>query len=199
VRMPGMHGVDLYREIRELHPQLPVILMTAFALERLISEGIEEGVYSVVFKPFPMPDMLRLVRRAARGGAIMVVDDAAGVSESLARSLGTLGAPTVGATSAREALDLLARQPVDFCIVDLVMPDTSGAELCAAISRLDPEIGIVAMTGHDVPELMSQASRNGSQACLLKPFDMASLLKTVSSVRRRMAEGEPAGGGRRRP
>ena len=44
VRMPGMNGVDLFRQIRRVCPQMPVILMTAYAVETLIDEAIQEEI-----------------------------------------------------------------------------------------------------------------------------------------------------------
>src|SRR5512140_1747134 len=52
IRMPGMSGVDLFHAIRATHPQMPVILMTAFALEAMVRDAIEHGVYTVLAKPF---------------------------------------------------------------------------------------------------------------------------------------------------
>src|SRR5262245_3608826 len=47
IRMPGMSGLELYRAIRSLRPDMPVIMMTAFAAETLIEQAIQEGVFAV--------------------------------------------------------------------------------------------------------------------------------------------------------
>jgi CheY-like chemotaxis protein len=51
VIMPGMNGVALYRTIRKTHPKLITILMTAYAADDLIQQGLAEGIKTVLTKP----------------------------------------------------------------------------------------------------------------------------------------------------
>src|SRR5687768_8603866 len=48
VRMPGMNGVDLFRRIRSKNTDIPVLLMTGFAIETLLEDAINEGVFAVL-------------------------------------------------------------------------------------------------------------------------------------------------------
>ena len=52
IRMPGMNGVDAYREIRKLIPDCTVVMMTGFSAEELVREALAEGAYAVIYKPF---------------------------------------------------------------------------------------------------------------------------------------------------
>lgn len=58
VRMPGMNGVAACRVLRDAHPGLPVILMTAHCKPELLAEAREAGVTRVLAKPFPIPELL---------------------------------------------------------------------------------------------------------------------------------------------
>ena len=61
VKMPGLNGVDAYVKIKEMNPKVPVIMMTAFALEDDIRRAIHEGAYAVLYKPFDMERIFSLI------------------------------------------------------------------------------------------------------------------------------------------
>jgi DNA-binding NtrC family response regulator len=64
LRMPGMSGMDLLRQIRAHHPNVAVIIVTAYGSHSVATEAIEAGAYDCIAKPVN-PDMLRsIVRRA---------------------------------------------------------------------------------------------------------------------------------------
>jgi two-component system NtrC family response regulator len=52
VKMPGMTGIDLLENIKELHPDLPVIIMTAFGSVEKAVEAMQKGAYTFILKPF---------------------------------------------------------------------------------------------------------------------------------------------------
>ena len=62
--MPGMNGLETFRKIREMHPDIVVILMTAFATRDLAMGAIEEGVFDFFSKPFEITEMRMVIRRA---------------------------------------------------------------------------------------------------------------------------------------
>lgn len=51
VRMPDMDGVTLYREVRKTYPKLITYLMTAYAADEIIQQGMKEGIKTVLTKP----------------------------------------------------------------------------------------------------------------------------------------------------
>ncbi len=60
VRMPDMNGVALYRQARKTHPNLTTVLMTAYAADDIIQQGITEGIKTVLNKPLDMEFLLSL-------------------------------------------------------------------------------------------------------------------------------------------
>ena len=51
MRMPGLHGVDLLRRIKQARPDMPVVLMTAFTAEELVEDALAEGAFTVLPNP----------------------------------------------------------------------------------------------------------------------------------------------------
>jgi DNA-binding NtrC family response regulator len=64
LRMPGADGLEVLRRARELDPELPVILMTAYATVPTALEAMREGAFDYVQKPFENEELIALVRRA---------------------------------------------------------------------------------------------------------------------------------------
>jgi len=61
VKMPGMNGLELYRETRKLYPRLITIFMTAYSADELIQQGMAEGVKTILDKPLDMNFLVRLL------------------------------------------------------------------------------------------------------------------------------------------
>lgn len=66
VRMPGIDGLDLLRQVTSAHPDLPVIIMTAHSdLDSAVS-AFDGGAFEYLPKPFDLDDAVDQVRRACR-------------------------------------------------------------------------------------------------------------------------------------
>lgn len=64
IRMPGGSGLDLLTKVKEKHPGLPVIIMTAFSdLDSAVS-AFQGGAFEYLPKPFDLPKAIELIRRA---------------------------------------------------------------------------------------------------------------------------------------
>jgi CheY-like chemotaxis protein len=60
VRMPDMNGVELYRKMRKKHSGVVTFLMTAYAADDIIQEGVKEGIRTVLTKPLDIDYLLML-------------------------------------------------------------------------------------------------------------------------------------------
>ncbi|MDR5893037.1 MULTISPECIES: nitrogen regulation protein NR(I) [Halomonas] len=64
IRMPGIDGLDLMARVREAHPDLPVIVMTAHSDLDSAVASYQGGAFEYLPKPFDVDEALALVRRA---------------------------------------------------------------------------------------------------------------------------------------
>ncbi|MEE3214794.1 MAG: nitrogen regulation protein NR(I), partial [Pseudomonadota bacterium] len=64
IRMPGIDGLDLMAKVREVHPDLPVIVMTAHSDLDSAVASYQGGAFEYLPKPFDVDEALALVRRA---------------------------------------------------------------------------------------------------------------------------------------
>lgn len=82
LRMDGMSGIDLLREIRQLRPQLPVILITAYGSIESAVDAMRLGAFDYLAKPFSEQDILEKIRasQALRNHASTVQTPADAIS-----------------------------------------------------------------------------------------------------------------------
>ena len=64
VQMPEMNGLELQVELRRLHPELPVIFMTAFPEAAIEERAMNGGARAFLRKPFEAEHMLRALCEA---------------------------------------------------------------------------------------------------------------------------------------
>jgi nitrogen regulation protein NR(I) len=71
LKMPGLNGLDMIRQLHAAQPRLPIILITAFGTTQTAIEAIKFGAYDYLLKPFEIPQLLDLVRRAVDSNRLM--------------------------------------------------------------------------------------------------------------------------------
>ena len=65
LRLPDMNDLSLLATIRQLLPETPVVLMTAFGTPEIIADARHLGVRNVLNKPFELSDLSRVVIEAS--------------------------------------------------------------------------------------------------------------------------------------
>ena len=71
IRLPDMSGIDVFDRIHEKLPKLPVIIVTAYGSTETAIGAIQKGAYDYVYKPFDVPEMLKLIEKAILTGRCM--------------------------------------------------------------------------------------------------------------------------------
>ena len=71
MKLPGLNGLDLVRELHVAKPRLPIILMTAYGTTETAIEATKSGAYDYLVKPFEMPELIELVEKAVTSRRLM--------------------------------------------------------------------------------------------------------------------------------
>lgn len=182
IRMPGMNGVELFRALRARWPTVPCVLMSAFSLEDLVASALSEGVFTLLPKPFDIQAALGVLTRAAQGPVVLVVDDTRADAEGTASLFSSVGLKAKAVFSGQEALEALSGGDVDVCVLDMVMPEMSGAELIEEFRAQRPDIPIIAVSGYDVAELLRR-SETRVFTSFQKPVAPDDLIRAVAQAR----------------
>jgi two-component system response regulator HydG len=182
IKMPGINGVQTFREVKKINPQAAVIMMTAYSVETLVREALEEGAYAVVYKPFDIENIVSIIEAALHKTLILVVDDYFADRETLKAILEERGYLVVTAETGSEALTRVKEKHFNIIFLDIRLPDVDGAHIFEQVKAIDPEVAVIMMTGYSEEELVRRAVSRGAYTCVYKPFDVERILTLVGEI-----------------
>ncbi|MDA0821155.1 MAG: nitrogen regulation protein NR(I) [Proteobacteria bacterium] len=133
IRMPGADGLQLLEHVNQLYPDLPVIIMTAYAdLDRAVA-AFQGGAFEYLPKPFDVDDAVAIVRRAAKNAPPpTVVDDPRADTRTVSAIIGS-------APAMQEVFRAIGRLSNSNMTVLLTGASGTGKELVAhALHRHSP-------------------------------------------------------------
>ena len=183
LKMPGISGLDSFREVKNLHPSAAIIMMTAGSVKEEIKEAVEAGVDAVVDKPFNVKKLVATIESILERPLILVVDDRVEDRETLRDILVDKKYRAFVAKNGYEAIDIVRKSDFDIILLDIMMPGMDGMEVLEVVKEIKPDIGVVMMTGYSSQGLAGKSLRKGAYTCLYKPFlDMEKLLRVIEEV-----------------
>jgi len=185
IKMPGINGVQTFREIRKINPKIAVIMMTAYSVEDLVKEAIEEGAYTVIYKPFDMDKIIQTIERVLKTKLILVVDDRLEDRETFKDILESKGYKVTLAKDGYKAIELVKQDKFDIIFIDVKMPGIDGLKTFEEVHKIKPDIPVIMVTGYSVEELVKEAIEKGAYACIYKPLDMDRIMKIVEEVKKK--------------
>ena len=120
---------------------------------------------------------------------ILVVDDDAGVRQAVGRALAFEGYVVTQAGDGAEALRLTAAARPDAMVVDVVMPEVGGLEVCRELRARGDDLPILVLTArHSVADRVAGLDA-GADDYLVKPFALEELLARLRALLRRTEAG----------
>ena len=112
---------------------------------------------------------------------ILIVDDESLTVKMLSTYLRMMGHESVDALSSRQAWDRLAYVAPDAVLLDIMLPDTSGIDLCRELrSNPGTERVPIIMISAIMPPMTREATEAGANAYLSKPINLGVLKATLA-------------------
>ncbi|MBQ8927255.1 MAG: response regulator transcription factor [Oscillospiraceae bacterium] len=115
---------------------------------------------------------------------VLAVDDEAKIREAVSDYLTHKGMNVLTAENGGQALELFRTQTVDFIILDLMLPDLTGEEVCRRI-RERSSVPIIMLTAKSQEEDMLRGLAIGADDYIKKPFSLKELHARMQTVLRR--------------
>jgi len=209
-QLPGIDGTTVIRRVR-LDAALrgvPCLLLTGSDDSSAELQALDAGADAFVRKDEEIPVILARLAAALRGSSsragdgtasllgpkkILAVDDSPTYLQELAGVLRDEGYDVVPARSGEEALELLAVQPVDCILMDLLMPGLGGRETCQLIKAAPGvrDIPLIMLTALDDRSAMLAGLAAGADDYIQKSGEFMVLKARVrAQLRRKQFEDE---------
>jgi len=206
--LPGIRGDELCRRIRmNIDTRgIPIVMLTAEDADGVELRGLESGADGFVLKSAD-PDILLLRVRALLSKShsqasilratepvfhrarILTIDDSLTYLEFLSEHLEGEGYVVRKCASGRDGLEQLLKDSFDCVLVDLLMPDLDGIEVCRRINELRPKLErplvVLMLTAQENKEDLTRALEAGADDFVGKSSDMAVLKGRIRALLRR--------------
>jgi CheY-like chemotaxis protein len=187
IKMPGMNGVESFIEMKRRNPGVKVIMVTAYSVEDLMRQALDEGVFAVLSKPLDMDDLFRTIEDAKRdgnGGLVLVVDDDKEICNNFVDILGERGYEVIAAYDGEEAVTKAKSNSFDILLLDMNLPLLNGLEVYRRIKTIQPNIVAIIVSGYaqEMDSLIMQALSENAHTFLRKPVNMEQLLGLVKGI-----------------
>jgi len=206
--LPGMKGDEFCRQIRlnVATRDIPVLMLTEDIGDGVEQMGLESGADAYISKAAETEMLLLRINtllkksststafyaqatRHFRTARLLIVDDSATFLEYLKLELGDEGYEVNTAGDGKNALKLIRENHFDCVVVDLVMPEMDGIELCERLEHIrkaaDYTITILMLTSRDSKEDMMRGLAAGADDFVVKSADSAVLKARIRALLRR--------------
>ena len=115
-------------------------------------------------------------------GSVLIIDDEQEIRESLEQLLRLEGYQANSAATAEEGMKRVEGGVFDLVLLDISLPDRNGLEVLKFIKRDSPDTGVIMITAYDSSQLAFQASKEGAESYITKPWDNDKLLLEIRNV-----------------
>jgi CheY-like chemotaxis protein len=184
LKMPGMDGLTLYREIKKLRGGTVAIIVSAYASTETAEEALAAGAWQVLPKPVDFPRLLKLVGEALDQPLVLVVDDDPDLCQNLWDLLHERGYRVAVAGDEATAAGQLQDTPFRVVLIDMKLPGGDGGRVFRLVREANPQARTILITGHrsEMDQLVRRAIDEGANAVCYKPFDVPKLLSTLEQL-----------------
>ena len=186
IKMPEVNGVELYRAIKESHPDLPVVLMTAYSHDKLVKDGLEEGAIAALTKPLDINALISFFSTLRKEQSIVIVDDDPQFCKTLGDILRSRGFGVTEMADPKDVMETL-KPHSQVVILDMKLNGMNGLDLLKEIRERHPHLPVILVTGYrdEMAQAIEAALEIDAYTCLYKPFQIEELLQILTEIQHR--------------
>jgi DNA-binding NtrC family response regulator len=184
LKMPGMNGLELYREIRRRASGTVAIVVTAYASSDTARTILEAGAWGIVPKPVNFAELQGQVDEALEQPLVLVIDDDQDLCQSLWDLFREQRYRACMAHDLASAQRLVASRKHQVVLIDMRLPDADGTTVLEMVRHENPDAKTLIITGfaNELSDSVQSALAAGASAVCYKPFDVDKLLQTVKQL-----------------
>jgi DNA-binding NtrC family response regulator len=184
LKMPGINGIETLKAIKSLSPDLPVVMMSAYATEEQLTEAKGSGAYNILSKPVDVQQLLSFLSILRKEESVLIVDDDPQFCRTLKDILLARGYQVETESDPDKVLVHMELKYQLVVILDLKLGDADGVETLARIRARYPTKPVILATGFrdDMASSIEKGLRIGAHACIYKPYEAEELLGMIEEI-----------------
>lgn len=184
VKLPGMNGVDCFQHIHHHNPKMKIVMMTAYSVQQLLQQALDEGAAGILQKPFEIDQLTAIMRKARQSPVVLVADDDVDFVDSVQDILVAEGFIVERACTGEEAVEIILNRNIDLLLLDLRMPLLGGLQVYQNLSRLKKTVPTIIITGfaREEASAISMLKSMSISHCLAKPVMPEKLVEIINSM-----------------
>jgi two-component system response regulator HydG len=184
VKMSGINGVEMSQALQVIQPELPVVLMTAYAREGLVEQGLQAGVVAALEKPLDINQLLSFFASLSNDRTIAIVDDDPNFTQTLGDILEIRGYKVHKITDPHLPVEEMVAD-TQIVLLDMKLNQIDGHEILQQIRATHPDLPVLLISGYrdEMQSAILKALEINAHACLYKPLELDELLKTLTEIR----------------
>lgn len=185
IKMPGISGVEAMKQMRSVIPDLPIVLVSAYATEDTVAEAERAGAYAVMSKPLDFQVILSFLSLLRKEESILVVDDDPAFCKTLKAILAMRGYQVETESEPQKVLDHLEKDYKLALVLDLKLGAADGTDVLKEVRARYPTKPVVLVTGYrdEMASSIEKARRIGAYTCLYKPLEIDALFQLIEEIR----------------
>jgi DNA-binding NtrC family response regulator len=186
VKMPGMDGVAAFKAMKQVRPDIRVVLMTAYAAQERLLEAEHEGVVRVLPKPVDISALLELLAATlSHRQPVLLVDNDADFLMALSDVLEKRGFAVAVTEKLDHARSLMAERRPLAVLLHVPAGDATAREAVAAMHQASPAVALILYSDPGVAEEVQNSVPDGwVYAYLQKPFAVEQVTGVLDAIRR---------------
>ncbi len=187
IRMPGMNGVETLKCIKQYSPMTSIVMITAFAEDKLVEQARIEGALQVLPKPLDLKKIIHFLGKMCRLKTLLVVDDDVKFCDSLRKTLQDHNYRVIVANNVHDALETYHKGKTECILVDVKLDGDNGTGVVNTIRAKDCESVIILMTGicEQFQPLIDEALKEKVEYFIEKPFNFDKIIELIEEVIRK--------------
>jgi two-component system alkaline phosphatase synthesis response regulator PhoP len=119
---------------------------------------------------------------------ILLVEDEEQIRKLVKMNLELEGYEVVAVGNGRKAIDIIEGQHFDLMILDVMLPEVDGFQICQKVRLNNTKVGIIMLSAKDTSQDRITGLKYGADDYLTKPFNLEELLLRVSNLLKRSSE-----------
>jgi DNA-binding response OmpR family regulator len=189
IHLPGMSGVECFRNFRRTKPDAKVIMMTAYGVRKELAQLRDESDFGVLRKPLDVEELVTMLKVLDRC-VLPISGEDPHLVDRLVRQLDAKGYRALVARDSGEAEQKVRSDGVDVLILDMKLPVLNGLEVYKKIEKSGGSIPTVIVSGRSVGEGISEEPQAMSIAeYFAKPLAPSELLQEIETLVRNCRKG----------